>query len=209
MDFQVTPDCDAVLKMIMIGNSGVGKSALLKCFMGDPFDSGYTSTIGVDFEIKPVTLDGKTVNLQIWDTAGQERFRTITTSYYRSADAILLVYDITDQLSFDNLNQWREDVKTYAREGVNVLLLGNKLDLEARRAVTYEDAQAYAEENGMSYVETSALVDRNVEDAFTRLALASLQSKAPAEEDSRLKGSKTTSVKMDKEGDPWSNSCCG
>lgn len=202
MDFQVTPDCDAVLKMILIGNSGVGKSALLKCFMGDPFDAGYTSTIGVDFEIKPVILDGKTVNLQIWDTAGQERFRTITTSYYRSADAILMVFDLTDQQSFEQLEQWREDVRTYARESVNVLLVGNKLDLEAQREVPFAVAKAHADDNNMSYMETSALIDMNVEKAFTRLAMASLQTKMlPSDEPGApLKGGVSLSSKENPQG---------
>lgn len=179
MDFQSTmsADCDVVLKIIMIGNSGVGKSALLKCFMGDPFQSGYTSTIGVDFEIKPVVVDGKTVNLQIWDTAGQERFRTITTSYYRSSDAIIMVFDLCDLNSFQQLNAWLEDVRSYAREHVDVLLVGNKVDLEAKRQVDYQAAKDFADAHQMSYIETSAKEDINVEKSFTQLTLLSVTQK--------------------------------
>lgn len=175
------PD-DIVLKVILVGDSGVGKSCLLKTFMGDPFKGVYTSTIGVDFEIKPIQIDGKTVNLQIWDTAGQERFRTITTSYYRSADAILLVFDLTDEKTFQNLEAWMEDVRLYAQRHVEIMLLGNKVDLNDDRVVEYRDAKAYADKNNFQYFETSAKTKINVDKAFTKLTqtvyatkLASLQ----------------------------------
>ena len=134
------PD-DLVLKLILVGDSGVGKSCLLKAFMGDPFKGVYTSTIGVDFEIKPLTLHGRTINLQIWDTAGQERFRTITTSYYRSADAIMLVFDLTDEQSFANVELWMEDVRLYSQRHVEVVLIGNKCDLAEDRRLDYKDAK--------------------------------------------------------------------
>jgi len=178
------PD-DLVLKVILVGDSGVGKSCLLKSFMGDPFKGAYVSTIGVDFEIKPVQIDGKTVNLQIWDTAGQERFRTITTSYYRSADAILLSFDLSDERSFTNLDAWLDDVRLYAQRTVEVMLIGNKVDLDAERAVEYKDAKAYADRHGFQYFETSAKTKINVDKAFTKLTqtvyankVASLQKSA-------------------------------
>jgi len=149
------PD-DMVLKLILVGDSGVGKSCLLKAFMGDPFKGVYTSTIGVDFEIKPMVVNGKTVNLQIWDTAGQERFRTITTSYYRSADAIMLVFDLCDEKTFTNLEAWMEDVRLYSQKGVEIILIGNKCDLNEERTVEYKDAKAYADKNQFTYFETSA-----------------------------------------------------
>jgi len=158
-----------VLKIIMIGDSGVGKSCVLKAFMGDPYQPGYTSTIGVDFEIKPVVLEGKTVNLQIWDTAGQERFRTITTSYYRSSDTILMVYDVTDQNTFKNLDSWLEDVRLYARKNVLIILLGNKVDLPDEREVDFKVAEEFAQRNGMEYVEVSAKEGVNVQEAFKKI----------------------------------------
>ena len=162
------PD-DLVLKLILVGDSGVGKSCLLKAFMGDPFKGVYTSTIGVDFEIKPLTLHNRTVNLQIWDTAGQERFRTITTSYYRSADAIMLVFDLTEPASFASLDIWMEDVRLYSQRGVEVVLLGNKCDLAEERRVEYRDAKAYAEKNRFLYLETSAKSRVNVDKAITQM----------------------------------------
>lgn len=198
-------DCDVVLKIIIIGNSGVGKSALLKSFMGDIFQSGYTSTIGVDFEIKPVTVEDKTVNLQIWDTAGQERFRTITTSYYRSSDAVMLVFDVTERKSYQQLEAWLEDVRGYAREGVDVLLVGNKVDLDDKRQISYTTAKEYAEANGMLYVETSAKTSANVEEAFNTLASVAVEHKG------KLETSKRESVNfgIDSKNMKSSGSCCG
>lgn len=185
------PDCDFVLKIIMVGNSGVGKSALLKAFMGDPFQSTHTSTIGVDFEIKQVVADGKTVNLQIWDTAGQERFRTITTSYYRSSDAIFLAYDVTDANSFRDLETWLEDIRLYARENVDIMLIGNKVDLNSARKLSYSDAKEYADRQRMPYIETSAKNNVNVDQAFTRITMAACATKAQASE-KRSAAQKTT-----------------
>lgn len=174
------PD-DLVLKIILIGDSGVGKSCLLKSFMGDPFKGTYTSTIGVDFEIKPVQIDGKTVNLQIWDTAGQERFRTITTSYYRSADAILLVFDLTSPPSFNSLDSWMNDVRAYGQRGVEVMVVGNKADLaENDRGVDYKDAKEWADKNNFQYLETSAKKRINVDKAFMKLTQAVYQAKVSA-----------------------------
>jgi small GTP-binding protein len=173
------PD-DLVLKVILVGDSGVGKSCLLKSFMGDPFKGVYTSTIGVDFEIKPIQIDGKTVNLQIWDTAGQERFRTITTSYYRSADAILMVFDLTDEKTFSNLEAWMEDVRLYAQRHVEIMLVGNKVDLNEERVVDYKEAKSYAEKHNFQYFETSAKTKINVDKAFTKLTQTVYQTKVAA-----------------------------
>lgn len=186
------PD-DMVLKVILVGDSGVGKSCLLKSFMGDPFKGVYTSTIGVDFEIKPIQIDGKTVNLQIWDTAGQERFRTITTSYYRSADAILLLFDLTDDKTFANLEAWMEDVRLYAQRHVEIMLVGNKCDLKEERAVDYKDAKAYADKHNFQYFETSAKTKINVDKAFTKLTQTVYQTKLLALQKSASDSSSSSS----------------
>jgi small GTP-binding protein len=121
----------------LIGDSGVGKSCLLLRFADDTYTESFISTIGVDFKIRTIELEGKTVKLQIWDTAGQERFRTITSSYYRGAHGIIVVYDITDAESFANVRMWLKEVERYGSEGVCKLLVGNKSDLTGRRAVEY------------------------------------------------------------------------
>jgi len=173
----------------MVGDSGVGKSCLLKAFMGEPFDKNYTSTIGVDFEIKPVSINDRQVNLQIWDTAGQERFRTITTSYYRSSDAILLIFDVSEKQTFKNCEAWLEDVRLYAKDKVDILLLGNKADLVSKRVIDYKTAKEFADKHGMMYMETSAKQNVNVDKAFTKLATAAYQQKTAASAEARAKSS--------------------
>merc|ERR1712083_959485 len=127
------------------------------------------STIGVDFKIRTVELEGKTIKLQIWDTAGQERFRTITSSYYRGAHGIIVVYDVTDPESFSNVKQWLHEIDRYANENVNKLLVGNKSDL-ATKKVDYRTAKAFADEIGIPFLETSAKNATNVEQAFMTMA---------------------------------------
>lgn len=130
-----------MFKLLLIGDSGVGKSCLLLRFADDTYTESYISTIGVDFKIRTIDLDGKTIKLQIWDTAGQERFRTITSSYYRGAHGIIVVYDCTDQDTFNNVKQWLEEIDRYACDNVNKLLVGNKCDLHTKKVVDYTTAK--------------------------------------------------------------------
>jgi len=164
------PEYDYLFKLLLIGDSGVGKSSLLLRFADDTYAESYISTIGVDFKIRTIELDGKTIKLQIWDTAGQERFRTITSSYYRGAHGIIIVYDVTDLDSFNNVKQWLKEIDRYACENVNKLLVGNKSDLQDKRAVAQAEAKAFAEELGVQFLETSAKNSINVEDAFMTMA---------------------------------------
>ncbi len=137
--------------------SGVGKSCLLLRFSDDQFTTSFITTIGIDFKIRTLELEGKRVKLQIWDTAGQERFRTITTAYYRGAMGILLVYDVTDLNSFENIRQWMRNIEQYASDGINKVLVGNKCDMdESKRAVPTSRGQALADEFGIRFFETSA-----------------------------------------------------
>ncbi|WIA44030.1 hypothetical protein OEZ86_010402 [Tetradesmus obliquus] len=161
---------DFLFKLLLIGDSGVGKSCLLLRFADDTYTESYISTIGVDFKIRTVELDGKVIKLQIWDTAGQERFRTITSSYYRGAHGIIVVYDVTDQDSFNNVKQWLNEIDRYANENVNKLLVGNKSDLTSKRVVDYQTAKAFADEIGIPFLETSAKNSSNVEQAFMTMA---------------------------------------
>jgi Ras-related protein Rab-1A len=164
------PEYDYLFKLIIIGDSGIGKSCLLNRFADNIYTDSYISTIGVDFKIRTLEIDGKVIKLQIWDTAGQERFRTITSSYYRGAHGIMLVFDITNLDSFTNLNIWLNEVQNYAKEDVRKILIGTKSDLVDKRKVPYADAVEYAREHGMDYVETSAKTSTNTELAFTNLA---------------------------------------
>merc|ERR1711907_636935 len=117
---------DLLIKLLLIGDSGVGKSCLLCRYSDDVFNASFITTIGIDFKIRTIELDGKRIKLQIWDTAGQERFRTITTAYYRGAMGILLVYDVTDETSFNNIRQWVKNIEANAQDNVNKILIGNK-----------------------------------------------------------------------------------
>ncbi|MGH0142203.1 UNVERIFIED_CONTAM: hypothetical protein FKN15_077839 [Acipenser sinensis] len=150
---------DYLFKLLLIGDSGVGKSCLLLRFADDTYTESYISTIGVDFKIRTIELDGKTIKLQIWDTAGQERFRTITSSYYRGAHGIIVVYDVTDQ-----------EIDRYASENVNKLLVGNKCDLTTKKVVDYTTAKEFADSLAIPFLETSAKNATNVEQAFMTMA---------------------------------------
>eukprot|EP00979_Chaetoceros_neogracilis_P006927 scaffold1406_cov284-Chaetoceros_neogracile.AAC.30 len=163
-------DYDYLFKLVLIGDSGVGKSCLLLRFADDAFTESYISTIGVDFRFRTVKIDKKTVKLQIWDTAGQERFRTITSAYYRGADGIIMVYDVTSQDSFDHVNDWLKEVNRYASEGTCKLLVGNKSDRSTEKVVTKEQAKEFADDIGVPFLETSAKSAANVEEAFLTMA---------------------------------------
>ncbi|ERF76768.1 GTP-binding protein ypt2 [Endocarpon pusillum Z07020] len=165
-----TRNYDFLIKLLLIGDSGVGKSCCLLRFSEDSFTPSFITTIGIDFKIRTIDLDGKRVKLQIWDTAGQERFRTITTAYYRGAMGILLVYDVTDRKSFDNIRTWFSNVEQHASEGVNKILIGNKCDWEEKRAVSTQQGQDLADELNIPFLEVSAKSNTNIEKAFYSLA---------------------------------------
>ncbi|XP_034238060.1 ras-related protein Rab-1A isoform X2 [Thrips palmi] len=166
----MNPEYDYLFKLLLIGDSGVGKSCLLLRFADDTYTESYISTIGVDFKIRTIDLEGKTIKLQIWDTAGQERFRTITSSYYRGAHGIIVVYDCTDQESFNNVKQWLEEIDRYACDNVNKLLVGNKCDLTNKKVIEFNVAKEYADQLGIPFLETSAKNATNVEQAFMTMA---------------------------------------
>jgi len=161
---------DFLFKLLLIGDSGVGKSCILLRFADDAFTDNFISTIGVDFKIKTIEIDGKKVKLQIWDTAGQERFQTITTSYYRGAHGLIIVFDVTNKASFDNIQKWLDDVERNASQQIVKLLVGNKSDLEHKRAVEFHTAKALADRLNIGYLETSAKDNKNIGKSFEKLA---------------------------------------
>ncbi|KAH3744103.1 Rab GTPase [Pelomyxa schiedti] len=165
-------DHDYFFKILLIGDSGVGKSCLLIRFADDAWTDTHIATIGVDFKIKTLNCDGKVIKLQIWDTAGQERFRTITSSYYRGAQGIILVFDCTDMETYTNVKQWLGEIERYACENVNKLLVGNKTDLVDQRVVQTSMAKDFAESMDIPYIEASAKANINVEETFMKMARA-------------------------------------
>lgn len=163
-------DYDHLFKLVLIGDSGVGKSCLLLRFADDSFTDSYITTIGVDFRFKTIPVEKKTIKLQIWDTAGQERFRTITSAYYRGADGICLVYDVTDRESFSHVDEWLSEVNRYANESTSKILIGSKCDMEEERKVSFEEGKKKADELGLGFIETSAKDSTNVEEAFSMMS---------------------------------------
>jgi small GTP-binding protein len=159
---------ETLIKLLIIGESAVGKSCLLLRFAENKFTDNFLTTIGIDFKVRHVEIENTKVRLQVWDTAGQEKFRTITKAYYRGAHGILLVYDVTSVDSFDQTRQWMKSIQDNTTDPVSVIFVGNKCDME--RTVPLEDAQALANEFGVEYYETSAKDGRNVESTFFRLA---------------------------------------
>ena len=180
---------DLQIKLLMIGDSAVGKTSLLLRYANDTFSSTFITTIGIDFKIKTVDLDGRRVKLQIWDTAGQEQFRTITRSYFRGAQGIVLVYDITDRRTFNSVRSWMAQITDHAdqqvarrrrslpftpstrsRAQVNKVLVGNKSDNQSARQVSTQEGQALAAEYDVRFIEASAKADVNVTEAFQAIA---------------------------------------
>jgi len=164
------PPYDYLIKLLMIGDSGVGKSCLLLRFSDDSFTTSFITTIGIDFKIKTIDIAGKRLKLQVWDTAGQERFWTITEAYYRQAMGIILVYDITHEESYLNIRKWMLNIEQHASDNVKKLLIGNKCDMEKDRAVSKEKGQELADEYNILFFEASAKTDVNVKEAFRSLA---------------------------------------
>eukprot|EP00754_Rhynchopus_humris_P018339 Rhum_TRINITY_DN14599_c4_g1::Rhum_TRINITY_DN14599_c4_g1_i1::g.102061::m.102061/K07904/RAB11A; Ras-related protein Rab-11A len=162
-------DFQYLFKIVLIGDSGVGKSNLMTRYTADEFNVESPSTIGVEFMTKSMKTDNRDVKVQIWDTAGQERFRAISRSIYHGAKGAMLVYDITNQQSFDNIGIWLQELRAHVQPSAVITLIGNKCDLEHLRVVQKEQAKAFASENQLAFLETSALDSRNVEEAFTWL----------------------------------------
>lgn len=162
-------DYDVCVKSIVIGDSGVGKSSLLYRYTDHDWNPHYIATIGVDFKVLTFERRGKIVKLQLWDTAGQDRFRSITQSYYRGSHAVMLVFDVTNRESFDNVRQWVADVRRFGGDQLPMVLVGNKCDCEAQRQVSDAEADELAAALGCKYVRASAKDNCNVDAAFEGL----------------------------------------
>ncbi len=165
---QETPDFN--LKLLSLGETGVGKTSIINMYSENIFFGNQLPTIGIDFKTKNLKYKSKDFKILLWDTAGQERFRNITASYYKGGHGVLVVYDITDRESFENLNSWLIEVEKNANKNIFKLLVGNKCDLESDRKVSFQEGKEFAEGNGMKFIETSAKDDLKVYDAFELIA---------------------------------------
>jgi Ras-related protein Rab-1A len=161
---------DLLFKMLLIGDAGVGKSCMLLRYCDDSYSNSYICTIGVDFKIKTIRHNEKTIKLQIWDSAGQERFNAIILSYFRGSHGIIIVYDVTDRMTFDNVDKWIKQCDKYASSNVHKILIGTKNDVpDDKRQVSYEEGKIFAQARGMSFLETSSKNSTNIDKAFTTL----------------------------------------
>ena len=160
---------DHMFKILLIGDSAVGKSSLLQRYVDHTYSDSTLSTIGVDFKIHTLEMDGKVIKLTVHDTSGQERFRSITSCYYRGAHGIIVVFDITDVETYRNIPTWLNDIEKYAQDNVVKILVGNKSDLKDKREVPKEDAKQLADRLGMKYIEVSARFNTNVDFVFEEL----------------------------------------
>lgn len=209
-------DYDYLFKVVLIGDSGVGKSNLLSRFTRNEFCLESKSTIGVEFATRSIQVDGKTIKAQIWDTAGQERYRAITSAYYRGAVGALLVYDITKHPTFENVERWLKELRDHADSNIVIMLVGNKCDLRHLRSVPTEEAQNFCEREGLSFIETSALEATNVELAFTKILteIYHIVSKKPAlpvdggSGGDSLPGGKPIPINSETPSAPKKSSCC-
>jgi len=201
-------DYDYLFKLVLIGDSGVGKSCLLLRFADDSFTDSYISTIGVDFRFRTVNIENKTVKLQIWDTAGQERFRTITSAYYRGAHGIIMVYDVTNYESFEHVEEWLNEVNRHASESTLKLLVGNKADLNDDKKVDTDEAKKFADGLSISFLETSAKNATNVEAAFLTMAKQLIEAKELIGNNPKTQGTGSVIVSGDGNGNKGSKGCC-
>ncbi|EEF29888.1 protein with unknown function [Ricinus communis] len=197
-------ECDYLFKAVLIGDSAVGKSNLLSRFSRDEFRLDSKPTIGVEFAYRNIRVADKLIKAQIWDTAGQERFRAITSSYYRGALGALLVYDITRRATFDNVKKWLTELREYGNPEMVVVLAGNKCDLSHTREVGEEEGKNLAETEGLCFMETSALENLNVEEAFLEMitkihAITSQKSLEVRLKDANNITSKTVALPVGKE----------
>ncbi len=164
-----TYDYEYLFKILLIGNSNVGKSSLFLRFVDEIWKENFVPTIGVDFKIKSIKIDNKIIKLQIWDTAGQERFRSILSSYYKGANGILLLYDITNVNSFKNLSNWLIDIEKNSSKDVKKILIGNKCDLNELRKIPINKGKEFADTYNMKFIETSAKNNVNINECFNIL----------------------------------------
>lgn len=177
-------EIDTKIKVMLLGESQTGKTSLIQRYVKNNFSLGYITTVGIDFQVKILTLKDKNIKLQIWDTAGQERFKNITKNYFQSSDGFVVAYDITSRNSFVSVSTWLKEIQNNAPEDTKKILIGNKCDL-TNREVSFEEGKNLASENKMQFFETSAKNDINVKETFEAIALEIIQSLENNESQSR------------------------
>jgi Ras-related protein Rab-1A len=194
-------DCNYLLKLLIIGDSGCGKSALMNRFSENSFKQEYHSTIGIDFNIKKININNEIIKAQIWDTAGQERFRSITNAYYKHVNAVMIVYNISDTESFNNIVYWIKEYKKNVPENTPVILIGNQCDLQNERQITFKNAKDLADSFNITYQECSAKTGWNVEESFMYLINEWYSKQATTKTQNQINHVNITNIKS-------KNKCC-
>lgn len=189
----MTKDYDYQFKLLIIGDSGVGKSCMLQRFAGESFSGTYVSTIGVDFKIRTVIIDEERVKLQVWDTAGQERFRTITSTYYRGTHGVIIVYDVTSVDSFNNVKRWLYEIDQNC-DSVSCVLVGNKDDIVTKKVIQTAEAKRLADQLGIQLFETSARDGKNIDEMF--MAITRLVLRMKKDQQARLQMQATDTLRL-------------
>jgi len=204
-------DFDYIHKTVILGDSGVGKTSILNRFSDGTFSENFMSTIGVDFKIKTIDILNKRVKLQIWDTAGQERFRFLTQGFYRGAQSVVLVFDVTSFSSFESLTSWLKEIERFAVPDINIVLVGNKADRDELREVTKQQAEDFCEKNQIKYLETSAKTADNIGAAFKSVASDWVLNRVAYEDEQKRKDGPVPGFKVgSKKTRSWKQffSCC-
>ena len=202
-----TESYDLLFKLILIGDSAVGKSNILLKYLKNEFDKNSRATVGVEFGTKNVLINGKKVKIQIWDTAGQERYRSITSAYYKGAKGAFIVYDITNKSTFDNIDKWISDLKLNGDQNICIVILGNKSDLNESRQVSTNDGMKKAEMFKTAFMETSALNGENIGEAFEELIEEIYQNNKAAFEQINKKDM-DKGVNLNENKNTSNNKCC-
>ncbi|MES1920695.1 GTP-binding protein [Bonamia ostreae] len=198
---------ELLYKLLLIGDSGVGKSSLLLRFTDGSFEKSFISTIGVDFKIKKTKVDDKNVKLQIWDTAGQERFKTITSSYYRGAHGIIIVYDVTQRESFENVKSWMSEIDVHGSNEVEIVIVGNKVDQGDAREVSTEEGEQLANSLNVIFIEASAMTDEKVNEMFMMITRKLLKSNVLEKIDQSIGRNEDMDIDFDN-AEVTNSSCC-
>jgi small GTP-binding protein len=202
------PSITSTFKIVVVGSSGVGKSAIVQRLVDNTFREEGQSTVGVEFKPFIIRVDEQTVKLQIWDTAGQERFKSVSKAYFRNAVGAVLVYDIASDASFDDLSNWLHDLQQLCHPSAYILLVGNKADLETERKVGVQQAKDFADNHQLEYLETSALTGSNVTETFTRLAFGVAKRVTSGQIQNAAAVSKASPFKVDPTPAPEAKSDC-